>query len=120
MKTKSAYDFSKVQNPNAGWYRGDFHVHTTASDGDYPPTLVAEIAKAEGLDFIAITDHNTITGLTELRDDLDFLVIPGVEVTLTKGHFNALDLGLSAAWTEGICGNKISIPLPNPIIARIC
>lgn len=112
MKTQSAYNFSKVQNPNAGWYRGDFHVHTTASDGDYPPSLVAEIAKTEGLDFIAITDHNAITGLTELRDDLDFLVIPGVEVTLTKGHFNTLDLGLSAAWTERICGNKISIPLP--------
>lgn len=47
-------------NPEADWYRGDFHVHTNASDGAYPPSLVAGIAKAEGLDFVAITDHNTI------------------------------------------------------------
>ena len=29
-----------VLNPKAGWYRGDFHVHTSASDGDYPPSQV--------------------------------------------------------------------------------
>ena len=43
--------FSKVVNPKAGWYRGDFHTHTHASDGDYPADVVAGIAKAEGLDF---------------------------------------------------------------------
>jgi len=108
-----SYSFERVFNPNPGWYRGDFHVHTTASDGDYPPSVVAEIAKAEGLDFIAITDHNSITGLTELRDDLDFLIIPGLEVTFKKGHFNALDLGLGAAWTERICVNKGTRILPS-------
>lgn len=107
------YDFSKVINPNPGWYCGDFHVHSNVSiDGDYPPTLVAEIAKAEGLDFIAITDHNTIGAYTEFKDDLDFLVIPGLEVTLDKGHFNVFGMEEWHAWMEGICGDKPTVSLP--------
>jgi len=110
----SRYNFSKVINPNPGWYCGDFHVHTNASiDEDYPPTLVAEIAKAEGLDFIAITDHNTIEGHKELKDDLDFLVIPGLEVTLDKGHFNVFGMQDWHTWMEGICGDKPTVSLPS-------
>ncbi|MBL7163938.1 MAG: CehA/McbA family metallohydrolase [Anaerolineales bacterium] len=96
------YNFSKIFNPNPGWYSGDFHVHTTASDGDYPPFLVAEIAKAEGLDFIAISDHNTIAGFSELKEDLDFLVIPGIEITLDKGHFNVFGMDGWHEWMDGV------------------
>ena len=81
--------FLKVLNYKAGWYCGDFHTHTHASDGIYPADILAGIAKAEGLDFIAITDHNTIAGLQELSDNLDFLVIPGLEITFNNGHFNS-------------------------------
>ena len=97
------YSFKKVFNPNPGWYRGDFHVHTTASDGDYPPSIVAGIAKAERLDFIAISDHNTIAGFSELRKDLDFLVIPGIEITLDKGHFNVFGMSSWSDWMDGVC-----------------
>ncbi|MEA2007890.1 MAG: CehA/McbA family metallohydrolase [Chloroflexota bacterium] len=84
--------FTKVFNSKKGWYRGDFHVHTTSSDGFYAPSLTAELAQAEGLDFLAITDHNTIAGLSQLKKDLGILVIPGIEITLDKGHFNVFGM----------------------------
>ena len=123
---KSLYDFSKVLNPNPGWYKGDFHLHTNASlDGFYPPSLVAEIAKAEGLDFIAITDHNTIEGYKALREDLETLVIPGLEITFDRGHCNVFGMEAWRDWMAGICGDKIVVPLPsnydsvNALISRI-
>lgn len=43
----------------------DFHIHTTASDGQYTPMEVVKLAKEKGLECIAITDHDTISGLLE-------------------------------------------------------
>ena len=105
--------FSKVINHKAGWYRGDFHTHTHASDGIYPADILAGIAKAEGLDFIAITDHNTIAGLQELSDSLDFLVIPGLEITFDKGHFNVFGLGGWHDWMQEICGDQMEVSMPH-------
>lgn len=45
--------------------RIDFHIHTTASDGQYSPTEIIKLAKKNGLECIAITDHDTISGLEE-------------------------------------------------------
>jgi len=102
---------SRTIHHKAGWYRGDFHAHTHASDGVYPPDILAGIAKAEGLDFIAITDHNTVAGLAELSDNLDFLVIPGLEITFDKGHFNVFGLDGWHDWMQDICGDKIKVSL---------
>lgn len=109
----SGYNYSKVINHKAGWYRGDFHTHTHASDGVYPSDILAGVAKAEGLDFIAISDHNTILGLEELSGNLDFLVIPGLEITFDKGHFNVFGLGGWYDWMQGICGDRIEVSMPD-------
>ena len=109
----TGYSFPKVFNHKSGWYCGDFHVHTNASiDGDYPPTVVAGIARAEGLDFITITDHNTIEGFSELDENLGFPIIPGIEVALAKGHFNVFGMGEWRHWMEGICASRKATPLP--------
>jgi len=105
--------FSRVINHKAGWYCGDFHTHTHASDGVYPSDILAGIAKAEGLDFIAITDHNTIAGLQERSDYLDFLVIPGLEITFDKGHFNVFGLDGWYDWMQEICGDQIVVSMPD-------
>ena len=110
----TGYSFTKVFNPNCGWYCGDFHVHTNASpDGDFSPAKVAELARVEGLDFITITDHNTIAGFSELDENLDFLVIPGIEVTLDRGHFNVFGMGDWRKWMEGVSVSQKAIPLPD-------
>lgn len=121
----STNPLSKVVNPNPGWYRGDFHVHTNESDGVYLPDLVEELAIAEGLDFIAYTDHNTMEGYKKLRKDLDFIVIPGIEMSLDKGHFNVFGMDEWRDWMDNFYGNIREISLPtryptvNELIAKI-
>jgi len=108
------YSFLKVFNPNSGWYCGDFHAHTNASsDGDYPPHVVAELARAEGLDFVTITDNNTISGLSEFDKNLNFPIIPGIEVTLDKGHFNVFGIEERHQWIEDIGVSSKASPLPS-------
>jgi hypothetical protein len=88
-----------------GWYRGDFHMHDANSDGScvtrsqrdrVPCPLFRTVAAAveAGLDFVAVTDHNTVAqfnGLRELQPWFDrLLLIPGIEITTFHGHANAL------------------------------
>jgi hypothetical protein len=110
-KPVTYFSLSKMINPRPGWYRGDFHVHTNASDGDYPPSLVVELARAEGLDFVAITDHNTIEPFSELSKSPDFLVVPGVEITLDGGHLNIFGVANWHDWMEDICVGQIRVSL---------
>ena len=86
----------------SGWYRGDLHAHTGHSDGSCqtqggarapcPVYRTAEAAAARGLDFIAITDHNTTShfeAMAELQPAFDkLLLVPGREVTTFQGHAN--------------------------------
>ncbi|HET9633014.1 MAG TPA: hypothetical protein VFP73_11480, partial [Terrabacter sp.] len=41
------------------WLAGDFHSHTVHSDGSLPVGGLAALAASRGLDFLAVTDHNT-------------------------------------------------------------
>jgi len=89
--------------PDAGWYRGDFHAHTGHSDGvctslgakrvPCPVFLTLEAAQAAGLDFIAISDHNTVSTFNSLRELQPYfdtlLVLPAREITTFFGHINA-------------------------------
>lgn len=72
--------------------RGVVHVHTTLSDGGGTPEEVVSAAKAAGLDFVAITDHNTLDakGVLGYRDGI--LVIVGTEISTTAGHVVGLGL----------------------------
>jgi predicted metal-dependent phosphoesterase TrpH len=84
------------------WYRGDLHMHTAHSDANCasqsgkrvpcPVFLTVQAAVAQGLDFIAITDHNTDSQYDAMRELQPFfdriLLIPGREITTFWGHFN--------------------------------
>ncbi len=93
----------RVINHQSGWYRGDFHVHSNFSDGLVPIDLLIETAISEGLDFFALTDHNTVEHLRELRPRPGILIIPGFEVTLLIGHFNVLGIRGWHDWMVDIC-----------------
>ena len=72
-----------------GWYCGELHNHTYHSDGDSDPLDVVRRAESLGLDFLAITDHNSISHLARLNTiDTPLMLIPGIEVTTFKGHWN--------------------------------
>lgn len=101
----------KVLDPRPGWYRGDFHLHTTCSDGHHPPAKLAQLAKDEGLDFIAATDHNAIDSFSEFGADPALLVIPGIEVTVTDGHWNVFGVTEMQEWLEKVCVGRMSFSL---------
>ena len=62
----------------------DLHTHSTRSDGlDSPSDLIANAAKA-GVDIIALTDHDTVSGWDEARGkafEMGLGFVPGIEVT---------------------------------------
>lgn len=64
--------------------KGDFHLHTTASDGNLFPSKLVCMAKQEGVDIISITDHDTLSGIDEALKEgkkIGIKVIPGIELS---------------------------------------
>jgi predicted metal-dependent phosphoesterase TrpH len=78
----------------AGWYRGDMHLHTVHSDGQYEPREMLAVADAAGLDFIVSTEHNTSSANRSWAacPGTKPLVIAGEEVTTRHGHWLAVGL----------------------------
>jgi hypothetical protein len=101
---------SKVLKSQAGWYRGDFHAHTHFSDGFQSPPDLVEVARVEGLDFFAITDHNTIGAYTEFGEVTDIVIIPGLEVTLEIGHYNVFGIEGGLDWLPDVCVWPAPVP----------
>jgi hypothetical protein len=79
------------------WLAGDLHCHTVHSDGQHTIDEVAALAAEAGLDFLAVTDHNTISHhpfLPAASERSGVQLIPGQEVTTWRGHANAFgDIG---------------------------
>lgn len=65
---------------------GVVHVHTTLSDGRGTPEQTIEAAKAAGLDFIVITDHNTFDASRFEGYSGKLLIIAGSEISTRQGH----------------------------------
>jgi predicted metal-dependent phosphoesterase TrpH len=86
------------------WFRGDCHVHTDRSRaGELTPEQVAAAAREFGLDFMAITEHNT-ADTHGAFGSAGLLVIPGQEATTLTGHWVALGLtpGEVVDWQYGV------------------
>ena len=103
--TGSTFGAEAVPGPvreGPGWFRGDLHMHDAHSDGSCTSQLgkkvpcplykTVEAASARGLDFIAITDHNTMSHFDAMRELAPYfdkmLLIPGREITTFQGHAN--------------------------------
>jgi PHP family Zn ribbon phosphoesterase len=69
----------------------DLHVHTTSSNcyfGEGTPDQIVQKALAEGLDAIAITDHNTAQSIDAIKaaaKGKPIIVFPGVEISCAVG-----------------------------------
>lgn len=75
------FDFQQVHLNNF-----DLHNHTTASDGAHSASEVVAIAKRNGCDALAITDHDTTEGLAEASEAATHAalrLIPGVEISVS-------------------------------------
>lgn len=73
---------------------GVIHVHSSYSDGKLPPEAIARVAARQGLEFVLLTDHDTLRGRREGKQGLHggTLVLLDEEVSTRDGHFLALRL----------------------------
>lgn len=80
-------------------YMADLHTHTTASDGQYAPTELVRMAKGQGLEAIAITDHDTVDGLWEAVQagkKYGLRIIQGIELSAKEyPTFHILGYGIT-------------------------
>ncbi|SEL00767.1 MULTISPECIES: PHP domain-containing protein [unclassified Butyrivibrio] len=76
----------------------DLHTHSTASDGTYSPSELIRYAHEIGLSAIALTDHDTISGLSEAIEEgdkyPDLEVIPGIEYSTVRNGKDVHVVGL--------------------------
>jgi hypothetical protein len=90
------------------WVKGDLHCHTLHSDGENSVEDMVQHAIGLGLDYLAVTDHNTTTHHEELDrlSHLPITLIPGEEITTYFGHANTWGL---REWIEFRCADEESI-----------
>lgn len=65
----------------------DLHTHSTASDGQYSPAELMQLAAKNHITTIALTDHDTVSGITEAQaaaEQLGLRFIAGIEISTTS------------------------------------
>lgn len=80
------FDYNATLSTDSGWFKGDLHAHTIMSDGNNTLESAVKVIDSQNLDFIFLTDHNICH--PELPVSNNTLIIPSLEVTTGKGHFN--------------------------------
>lgn len=70
----------------------DLHVHSNKSDGTYSVSELVCYAAKKGLTAFALTDHDTVEGVSEALEEAkkyNIKVIPGIEMS---SYYNGVDL----------------------------
>ena len=84
----------------------DLHIHTTASDGRFTPAEIVQRAAANGLTYIAITDHDSVDGVIPAQEAARHIgqitVIGGVEINtdIPSGELHVLGYFVDTNDTE--------------------
>lgn len=74
----------------------DLHLHTNWSDGAFPPKEIAHLAKEAGLQGFAVTDHDTMGGVSEAEEEarrLGLFFVRGWEISAYEGTCKVHVLG---------------------------
>ncbi len=83
------------------WLACELHTHTLHSDGVQTLEELAAGAAELGFDAIALTDHNTMSGLAgkeSISNKYGLFILPGMEWTTFYGHMVTLGLSEYADW----------------------
>lgn len=75
------------------WIPFELHTHTLHSDGRHTLLEMCQMAARLGLRGIALTDHNTVSGLIDaeaVSQETGIAIIPGMEWTTFYGHMLTL------------------------------
>lgn len=81
---------------------GNIHIHSQYSDGRGSIREIAAAAQKAGLDFIIITDHNTLEALHRGEEGYygNVLALIGTEVNEGENHYLALGVGQEISMNE--------------------
>jgi predicted metal-dependent phosphoesterase TrpH len=87
-------------DPNRDPYRinADLHCHSHVSDGVLAPAAVVERAAANGVQILALTDHDELGGLAAAKaraTELGLAFVCGVEISITFAHQTVHIVGLN-------------------------
>lgn len=113
---------------------GEMHSHTCHSDGRYSVGEIIERAKSLGLDFVAITDHNTTSAFSDFPSNIDLILVRGEELTTFFGHFCLYGIKAGYEWHDSrgnlrileaieeakLSGGLASLAHPNTIGTPVC
>ncbi|MBD3669443.1 MAG: PHP domain-containing protein [Gammaproteobacteria bacterium] len=75
----------------------DLHSHSLASDGTLSPSQLVEHAASQGVDVLALTDHDVTDGIAEAERAAEHFglgLVPGVEVSVSWNHTTVHIVGL--------------------------
>jgi len=88
--------YPKFSPKNEYRIKCDLHVHTKASDGAYAPRELVMMARERGIEVLAVTDHDTVTGLPEAAQaarEMAVQLIPGIEISTVHERYEIHILG---------------------------
>lgn len=94
--------------------KADLHTHSTASDGQYTPSELAQLIKKRGAEVWALTDHDSVRGVEEAKavgEGLGLRVIGGVELSADDYlNLHILGYGFSVpaiqGWFDSLQGGR--------------
>jgi len=94
--------------------KADLHTHSTASDGQYAPAELARLVKNRGAEVWALTDHDSVNGVSEAveaGEGLGLKVIRGVELSADDYlnlHILGYDFSVPALrdWFDSLQGGR--------------
>lgn len=106
----------------------DLHCHSHASDGDLSPTAVVQRAFDNGVRTLALTDHDTLGGQLEAREEaakLGLRMISGIELSCQWNGYTVHILGLNfsleheSLWLAQEYQSQVRIERSREIVARL-
>lgn len=90
----------------------DLHCHSNVSDGLLPPAEVSRRAAGNGVELLALTDHDDVAGLAEARaaaEESGLRFLDGSEISVSwrdDASFHVVGLGIDPAHGELVGGLK--------------
>jgi hypothetical protein len=82
----------------------DLHSHTTASDGALAPRELVKLAARHGVKVLAVTDHDSVSGLPEAIEEAakhGIEIVPGLEINCDVEGAEIHVLGYCVDWQAG-------------------
>jgi predicted metal-dependent phosphoesterase TrpH len=89
----------------------DLHCHSTASDGSLSPTELVNRAIGQGVDILALTDHDGTEGIAEASQaaqGTDLTLLAGVEISVTWGGTTIHIVGLNIDVNHPVLQNGLT------------